>query len=289
MKKRQGMRLWGVFLALAVAALTPLAAAADDADFIVGNNSFHDTGVYGKDGYFGPWYQDGCISYENGALVMDTSVDNAWITLNFINDTLDVPQYKYMVIKIKADNPAQAKGFTLTVGQLPGKREGSFALNGKVFTDLVLADGSHPSGLTTSYQTFCVDIAKNGATTFMGKDMADFAMNKGDAGNAKISVSEIYLTNKAPASTGKTETPAVSTPPAVVSRAPAGVSSVAPGGSSVPEVVVSAAPAPVSSVPVSAPTPIRVSPLLVAIIVVAVLAAGTVTAIILVSKKNAKA
>ncbi len=299
-------KLWSCFFALIIG-ITCIATVsspvqAAEKDFVVGKNNFHETGKYGKDGYFGPWFQDGCLTFESGVLVFDASVSDAWMTLNLTNDTLKATDYKYMVVKIKTNDPAQAENFAMTIGKKDASN-GRKANNGKTFKDWTLADGSHPKPLTTQYSTVVVDLAKSGTTSFTGDP--DFALNKGDAKNAKIYVSELYLTNTNP-NGGAAAPVQTNTPSAAPSKttASAAVSSAAPSSSSDSSSEVSSE-APVSSdtvssdvvsaseastaetvVSASAPASSSFNPAIIYIILAVVLAGGTVAAIIVISKKG---
>lgn len=224
MAKKLRIALFTLLTAALLGQAAPLPASAAAKDFIIGKNNFHENGKYGQDGYFGPWWEGDCLTFAGGALVFDTSVENAWVTMNLSDDTLDIAQYKYMVVTIKTDAPAQAENFAMTIGKKAGKG-GRKANCGKTLAEWTLADGSHPKALTTQYVTLKIDLAKSGVISFDGDP--DFALNKGDAKNAKIYISELYLTNSGadtkPSGTASSKAPAKPT-----SSAPATTPSSAP-------------------------------------------------------------
>lgn len=294
------------FLALAIAviftATLSLPAQAAAKDYVVGKSNFHENGKYGADGFFGPWWEDGCLSFESGALVFDTSVDNAWMTLNFTDDTLDSSQYKYMVVKIKTNDPKQSENFAMTIGKKAGK-SGRKANCGQTYTEWTLADGSHPKPLTTQYTTIVVDLAKSGVISFEGDP--DFALNKGDAKNSKIYISDLYLTNTNPGGSGGTTTkPGTTSKPTTQSSAPAAsspassldVSSADVSGTVSSEVTVSepaeSAVSTAQTVGTVASQPENTSgpfnPAVIYIILAVLIAGGTVAAILVISKKSKK-
>lgn len=297
-----------IFSLLALALLgqaVPLPAHAAAKDFVIGKSNFHENGKYGQDGYFGPWWEGDCLSFESGVLVFDTSVENAWMTMNLSDDTLDISQYKYMVVKIKTDAPAQAENFAMTIGKKAGKN-GRKANCGKMLTEWTLADGSHPKPLTNQYTTLTIDLAKSGVISFEGDP--DFALNKGDAKNAKIYISELYLTNSGsdakPSATTSSKAPAkpassapqTATSAADSSSAPSsGVSSEEPSEvsaetssetSSAEESAVQAMASAVSNPAKGAPA--GFDPAVVYIVLACVLGIGTIAAILVLSKKGKK-
>jgi LPXTG-motif cell wall-anchored protein len=172
--------LFVVLLVLSIFVFTSVAMAADD--FVVAN------GFSGQDadGYFGPYGP--AYVLQNGALVFDSSIDNAWVTLNFKDDNLAANAYKYAVITLKADNPQDAAKVHMTLGNV-----------GKSFTDWGIT-------LNTTYTTYAIDLAANGLTKWGdgAKGVPDFALNKADAKNAKIYVSKIVLTNNPSSITSNT-------------------------------------------------------------------------------------
>lgn len=296
-----------IFSLLALALLgqaVPLPVHAAAKDFVIGKNNFHENGKYGQDGYFGPWWEGDCLSFESGVLVFDTSVENAWMTMNLSDDTLDSSQYKYMVVKIKTNAPAQAENFAMTIGKKAGKN-GRKANCGKTLTEWTLADGSHPKPLTSQYATLTIDLAKSGVISFEGDP--DFALNKGDAKNAKIYISELYLTNTNPGggSVKQQSTPAT-TQPKPASSAPQAAASAAVSSSALSsdisseessavssEALSEASSAEESTVPamasaVSSPAkdaPAGFDPAVIYIVLACVLGIGTIAAILVLSKK----
>lgn len=297
-----------IFLLLALALLgqaVPLPAHAAAKDFVIGKSNFHENGKYGQDGYFGPWWEGDCLSFESGVLVFNTSVENAWMTMNLSDDTLDISQYKYMVVKIKTDAPAQAENFAMTIGKKAGKNSRK-ANCGKTLTEWTLADGSHPKPLTNQYTTLTIDLAKSGVISFEGDP--DFALNKGDAKNAKIYISELYLTNStsgggsvkqqsssgavqskpassASQSSASSATPSADTSAGVSSEESSGVSSETSSEISSAEESTAQAMASAVSNPAKG-APAGFDPAVVYIVLACVLGIGTIAAILVLSKKG---
>lgn len=173
--------LFVVLLLVSSFAFTSVAMAADD--FVVANE------FSGQDaeGYFGPYGP--AYVLQDGALVFDSSINNAWVTLNFKDDNLAADAYKYAVITLKTDNPQDAAKVHMTLGNV-----------GKSFADWGIT-------LKTTYTTYVIDLAANGLTKWGDgtKGEPDFALNKAEAENAKIYVSKIVLTNN-PSSTTSSAT-----------------------------------------------------------------------------------
>ena len=132
--------------------------------------------------YWGP-YGNGSFVLEGGAIVFDTSVADAWLTLNFKEDPNPVDKYKYVVITLKADNPSDAANAHMKLGNL-----------GMSFTDWGIT-------LSTDYTAYVVDLVAKGVTAWgdASQGQPDFALNKVGAVSAKIYVDKIVLTNNPPA------------------------------------------------------------------------------------------
>lgn len=175
--------LFAVILLLSIFVFTSVAMAAGD--FVVANG-FSDQDGGGYFGPYGPAYK-----LQDGALVFDSSIANAWVTLNFKDDNLAANAYKYAVITLKADNSEDAAKVHMTLGDV-----------GKSFTDWGIS-------LKNTYTTCTVDLAANGLKKWGDgtKGVPDFALNKADAKNAKIYISKIILTNNSSSTSSSATTP----------------------------------------------------------------------------------
>lgn len=165
--------LFVVLVLLSIFVFTGVAMASDD--FVVASE------FSGQDseGYWGPYGP--AYILQDGALVFDSSIDDAWVTLNFKDDNLAANAYKYAVITLKADNPEDAAKAHMTLGNIR-----------KSFAEWGIT-------LKNTYTAYVIDLAAHGFKKWGDgtKSEPDFALNKGEAQNAKIYVSKIVLTNAA--------------------------------------------------------------------------------------------
>lgn len=152
-----------------------------DEDFLVGEE-FAEINEEGVEGYRGPWGAEGCFTLEDGAVVFDTSVPDAYITMDFTNDDLAGTDYQYAVVTLKTDKPEDAKNAHMKFGN-----------TGRSFTDWGIE-------LSDTYTTYAVDLWANGLTDWgdAGNYEPDFALNKVGAIDAVVYVSRILLTNDPP-------------------------------------------------------------------------------------------
>ncbi len=131
-----------------------------------------------EEGYWGP-YGPAFTLEKNGILVFDSSIPNAWMTLNFKDDFMEPEDYKYVVITMKTDDPEDAQNIVMTFGDIKKPiKDWKIKLN-KEFTTYII--DLHALGLT-----------KWGDGT---KAEPDFALNKATANKAKLFVQSIILTN----------------------------------------------------------------------------------------------
>jgi len=146
---------------------------ADDEDFIVAE-SFSEVNGDGFWGPYGPAY-----TLKDGALVFDSSIDNAWVTLNFKDDFLEPDAYRYVKITMKTDDPTDGAKIVMTFGNIK-----------KPISEWGIV-------LKTEYTTYVIDLFKQGLTKWGDgfKAEPDFALNKGSAVKAKLYVKSIILTN----------------------------------------------------------------------------------------------
>jgi hypothetical protein len=161
-----------LIVVLLIFLLTLVFSFADD-DFIVATKF---TGQDGE-GYWGPYGP--AYTIKDGVLIFDSSIPNAWMTLNFKDDFMEAEDYRYVVITIKADDPKDAQNIVMTFGNLK-----------KTFTDWGIT-------LNTEFTTFIIDLKAHGLKNWGDGTKAepDFALNKATANKAKIFVKSIILTN----------------------------------------------------------------------------------------------
>jgi hypothetical protein len=161
-----------LIVVLLIFLLTLVFSFADD-DFIVATKF---TGQDGE-GYWGPYGP--AYTIKDGVLIFDSSIPNAWMTLNFKDDFMEAEDYRYVVITIKADDPKDAQSIVMTFGNLK-----------KTFTDWGIT-------LNTEFTTYIIDLKAHGLKNWGDGTKAepDFALNKATANKAKIFVKSIILTN----------------------------------------------------------------------------------------------
>lgn len=161
-----------LIVVLLIFLLTLVFSFADD-DFIVATKF---TGQDGE-GYWGPYGP--AYTIKDGVLIFDSSITNAWMTLNFKDDFMEAEDYRYVVITIKADDPKDAQNIVMTFGNLK-----------KTFTDWEIT-------LNTEFTTYIIDLKAHGLKNWGDGTKAepDFALNKATANKAKIFVRSIILTN----------------------------------------------------------------------------------------------
>ena len=161
-----------LIVGLLIFLLTLVFSFADD-DFIVATKF---TGQDGE-GYWGPYGP--AYTIKDGVLIFDSSIPNAWMTLNFKDDFMEAEDYRYVVITIKADDPKDAQNIVMTFGNLK-----------KTFTDWGIT-------LNTEFTTYIIDLKAHGLKNWGDGTKAepDFALNKATANKAKIFVKSIILTN----------------------------------------------------------------------------------------------
>jgi|YelNatPaOPRAMG01_1025707.scaffolds.fasta_scaffold00908_10 hypothetical protein len=161
-----------LIVVLLIFLLTLVFSFADD-DFIVATKF---TGQDGE-GYWGPYGP--AYTIKDGVLIFDSSIPNAWMTLNFKDDFMEAEDYRYVVITIKADDPKDAQNIVMTFGNLK-----------KTFTDWGIT-------LNTEFTTYIIDLKAHGLKNWGDGTKAepDFALNKATANKAKIFVKSIILTN----------------------------------------------------------------------------------------------
>uniref|UniRef100_A0A7C3SQ98 Uncharacterized protein n=1 Tax=Dictyoglomus turgidum TaxID=513050 RepID=A0A7C3SQ98_9BACT len=161
-----------LIVVLLIFLLTLVFSFADD-DFIVATKF---TGQDGE-GYWGPYGP--AYTIKDGVLIFDSSIPNAWMTLNFKDDFMEAEDYRYVVITIKADDPRDAQNIVMTFGNLK-----------KTFTDWGIT-------LNTEFTTYIIDLKAHGLKNWGDGTKAepDFALNKATANKAKIFVKSIILTN----------------------------------------------------------------------------------------------
>lgn len=159
-------------LGLLILVLLLVFTFADD-DFIVATKFEEQNG----EGYWGPYGP--AYKLEKGVLVFDSSIENAWMTLNFKDDFMEAEDYRYVVITIKADDPKDAQNIVMTLGNLK-----------KTFTDWGIT-------LTTDFKTYVIDLFAHGLKNWGDGTKAepDLAFNKAGAIKAKIYVKSMMLTN----------------------------------------------------------------------------------------------
>jgi|GEM_PF-796000 len=176
--------LLAILIVMSLLLYSGFAVAAND--FVIANGFNGQDG----DGYWGPYGP--AFTLENGALVFDSSIDNAWVTLNFKkDDNFTATSYKYLVITLKSDKPQDGEKVHMTLGNV-----------GKSFGDWGIT-------LDTNYKTYTIDLAANGVTKWgdAEKQTPDFALNKAEAQNAKIYLTKMVLTNSpSTSSSGSTST-----------------------------------------------------------------------------------
>jgi len=161
-----------LIVVLLIFLLTLVFSFADD-DFIVATKF---TGQDGE-GYWGPYGP--AYTIKDGVLIFDSSIPNAWMTLNFKDDFMEAEDYRYVIITIKADDPKDAQNIVMTFGNLK-----------KTFTDWGIT-------LNTEFTTYIIDLKAHGLKNWGDGTKAepDFALNKATANKAKIFVKSIILTN----------------------------------------------------------------------------------------------
>jgi len=161
-----------LIVVLLIFLLTLVFSFADD-DFIVATKF---TGQDGE-GYWGPYGP--AYTIKDGVLIFDSSIPNAWMTLNFKDDFMEAEDYRYVVITIKVDDPKDAQNIVMTFGNLK-----------KTFTDWGIT-------LNTEFTTYIIDLKAHGLKNWGDGTKAepDFALNKATANKAKIFVKSIILTN----------------------------------------------------------------------------------------------
>lgn len=178
-------KLLSAILALAILAipcsipLTAMAATQPAADFVVAQTWPAADG----ENYWGPY--DG-FKIDSGAAVFDQSKDPSWGTVTFKDYGSDTT-YKYMELEMKTDTDA-GTSVQLSIGQTAQGQQ-----NGKPLTEWLLADGSKGIVLTSTYQTFKIDLAANGTTQFLVSGKPSIAVNK--LGNEKVYIKSIKLTD----------------------------------------------------------------------------------------------
>ena len=171
MKKVFLMSFLLVFVLISVLSM----ASAATADYLVGSKFMERNGEH----YWGPWGT--AYSLVGGSLVFDNGVSGGWMTLN-IKDEFPITTYQYALLSIKTDNPTDAQGVVLTIGNVK-----------KSFTDWGIT-------LSDKYTVYAVDLVKNAVTTWNnGKgDLPDFALNVVPDKKFIIRINKIKLTNTPP-------------------------------------------------------------------------------------------
>lgn len=157
---------------LIILSLTLVLTLADD-EFIVATKF---TGQDGE-GYWGPYGP--AYTIKDGVLIFDSSIPNAWMTLNFKDDFMEADDYRYVVITVRADDPKDAQNVLVTFGNLK-----------KTFTEWGIT-------LSTNFTTYIIDLKAHGLKNWGDGTKAepDFALNKHNANKAKVYVQSIILTN----------------------------------------------------------------------------------------------
>jgi len=170
------MKRTGLYIFLTAAVIICLSVTAAAGDYLVGD-SFPTPNAEGYWGPYGP-----AVTLYGGALVFDTSIPDAWVTLDYRDDIIAPDTYRYAVVTIKADDPGAAAGATMTFGDV----RQSLAKWGIT--------------LNETYTTHALDLAAHGITKWgdAAQHEPDFAMNKAEAGNTVIYVDKILLTNNPP-------------------------------------------------------------------------------------------
>ncbi len=161
-----------LIVVLLIFLLTLVFSFADD-DFIVATKFAGQDG----EGYWGPYGP--AYTIKDGVLIFDSSIPNAWMTLNFKDDFMEAEDYRYVVITIKVDDPKDVQNIVMTFGNLK-----------KTFTDWGIT-------LNTEFTTYIIDLKAHGLKNWGDGTKAepDFALNKAIANKAKIFVKSIILTN----------------------------------------------------------------------------------------------
>ncbi len=149
-----------------------LAFGSED-DFVVASK-FPDQNAEGYWGPYGP-----AFTLKDDVLVFDSSIDNAWMTMNFKDDFMEAEDYRYVVITLKADDPDDAQNIVMTFGNIK-----------KTFPQWGIT-------LNTEYTTYIIDLKTQGLKNWGDgtKGEPDFALNKATANKAKLYVKSIILTN----------------------------------------------------------------------------------------------
>ncbi len=156
-------------------------SAANAWDYVVAEK-FEDQDGENYWGPYGPAYM-----LMDGALVFDNSIANGWVTLNFKDERLAKESYRYVVISVKTDNPADAQGVILTFGNVK-----------KPFSDWGIK-------LSNTYTVYVLDLSKHGFTAWGdgAKSIPDFALNVVPGKNFALFINQIKLTNNPDGDTKK--------------------------------------------------------------------------------------
>lgn len=197
--------LVGVITLAMTASMGTLAASASSSDLVFWNGNLADplpsSGVS-----VGGVYSDGAsISYDNGALVFDTSVSGGYMTADLLDadgtplDDSNVPSYKYLLITVKSDDPADSQGAHLSIG-----KDSKNAQLGKSFTDWGI-------NLTTDYKTYTIDLAGNDFAYWGKTGAPDIALNQSEATKGKIEIKAMSLSNDPNGSSASSSSSASST------------------------------------------------------------------------------
>lgn len=161
------------FSLILILTLVILGLAFGSDDFIVANK-FSEQNAEGYWGPYGPAY-----TLKDGILIFDSSIPNAWMTLNFKDDFMEAEDYRYVVITLRADDPKDAQNIVMTFGDVK-----------KTFPQWGIT-------LSTEFTTYIIDLKAHGLTRWGDGTKAepDFALNKATANKAKLYVKSIILTN----------------------------------------------------------------------------------------------
>ncbi|MCX7941963.1 MAG: hypothetical protein N2516_02580 [Dictyoglomaceae bacterium] len=130
-----------------------------------------------EEGYWGPYGP--AFTLKDNVLIFDSSIPNAWMTLNFKDDFMEPEDYRYVVITMRADDPEDAQNILMTFGDIK-----------KPIKDWKIK-------LKTEFTTYILDLFEFGLTKWGDGTKAepDFALNKATAKKAKLFVQSIILTN----------------------------------------------------------------------------------------------
>ncbi len=165
-----------LLLIVALASSFSTATAANSSDYLVGDRFLEQNG----ERYWGPYGP--AYSLIGGALVFDNSVADGWVTLNFKDDEMANDAYRYALITLKTDSPADAQEVILTFGNVK-----------KSFTEWGIQ-------LNTKYTLYALDLPQNGFIAWGDgtKSIPDFALNVVPGKKFLVYVDRIKLTNNPP-------------------------------------------------------------------------------------------